>query len=356
MIAKSPLKEYSKYQHTAVFQLVYSDFMTSCKRHIKAYSFFCTFAIFFWNCSGQKKEDNLEKKNERGSIIFSSTITILNSAPKDSILVLPKQATPKGMVAVPGGYTLIGSETGLPQERPTFWVSVKPFFIDKSPITVAEFRTFIKATHYKTEADSLGDAGFFDESTQVWSLKKGANWEYPHGKDQPPAPNNHPVTQVSWNDANAYARWAGKRLPYEIEWEHAARNGRNNRSIYPWGDQIADAQGKFKANLWQGNFPEKNYNIDGFRTTSPVGFFGETPLGLTDMTGNVWQWCLDWRTDYKDLAVGQEPIVKQERVHRGGSFLCEPGWCHGYRVSGRSATTPETALMHVGFRCVKEIE
>ncbi len=297
---------------------------------------------------------NSEKKAEETSFEFSPTVKILKEAPK----VFPTQeipknlAIPEGMVYVPSGYTQIGTTDGMDFERPMFWVEVKPFFMDISPVTVAQFRKFIEATHYKTYAENFGDGGFFDYKTKEWGLKKGATWQYPLGKDKPQATDNQPVTQVSWYDAAVYAKWAGKRLPSEIEWEHAARNATNDRNIYPFGNELEE-NGKPLANTWNGVFPEFNKNTDGFLYTSPVGFFGKTKLGLTDMTGNVWQWCNNWKINYADISKGIMPTDTLEKVQKGGSFLCEPGWCHGYRVSGRSFTTPETSLMHVGFRCVK---
>nr|WP_299418133.1 formylglycine-generating enzyme family protein [uncultured Emticicia sp.] len=297
---------------------------------------------------------NSEKQAEQSSFEFSPTVKILKEAPKVFLKPkIPKNIVlPEGMVYVPGGFTQIGTTDGMDFERPMFWAEVKPFFMDISPVTVAEFRQFIKATNYKTYAENFGDGGFFDKETKGWILKKGANWEYPLGKDQPKAPDNHPVTQVSWYDAEAYSKWAGKRLPSEIEWEHAARNATNDRNIYPFGNEIVK-DGKALANTWNGVFPDFNKNTDGFFYTSPVGHFGKTPLGLTDMTGNVWQWCDNWKINYNDIANGIMPTDTIEKAEKGGSFLCEPGWCHGYRVSGRSFTSPETSLMHVGFRCVK---
>lgn len=265
-----------------------------------------------------------------------------------------------GMVYVPGGLTQIGAADGQAWEKPQLWVAVKPFLLDEHLVTVAEFRQFVEATHYKTQAETFGDAGVLDEradspTAKQWTLVKGANWQYPHGTDGGKTPGNHPVTQVSWNDAQAYANWAGKRLPYEFEWEHAARNGINTRERYPFGNEMVSTTGKALANTWNGTFPEEDAVTDSFHHTSPVGYYGKTPLGLTDMTGNVWEWCEDWRQSYADVAAGQPPVNPTEKVQRGGSFLCEPGWCHGYRVSGRSFTSPETSLMHVGFRCAKSI-
>ncbi len=263
---------------------------------------------------------------------------------------------PEGMVFIPGGYTRIGSDEPEAQtwEKPAFWVQIKPFFMDIHPVTVAQFRAFIKATHYVTEAETFGDAGVLNEQTKAWELQKGANWEYPQGKQKAKAVDNHPVTQVSWKDATAYAKWAGKRLPHEFEWEHAARNATNEQTRYPWGNDLKP-DGKFMANIWQGHFPDTNYVEDGFRFTSPVGYFGKTKLGLTDMTGNVWEWSQDWRQNYSEVIANKKPVNPTEKAGRGGSFLCEAQWCHGYRVSGRSFTTPETSLMHTGFRCVKDI-
>ncbi len=261
---------------------------------------------------------------------------------------------PPGMVLVPGGETRIGSTEGLPQEQPLFWVRVKPFWMDRDLVTVAHFRRFVGATGYKTQAETFGDAGVFSDSSQEWSLVGEACWHHPLGPGQPPAPDNHPVTQVSWNDAAAYAAWAGKRLPSELEWEHAARNARNDQTLYPFGNALT-VNSKPLANTWNGHFPGQDAVTDGFHHTSPVGYYGQTLLGLTDLTGNVWEWCNDWRQSYADLAAGRISAHSGEKVQRGGSFLCEPGWCHGYRVSGRSFSSPETALMHVGFRCVKSI-
>ena len=291
---------------------------------------------------------------------FPKTVTYIGlEKPVDTTVVNSKPSTvPSGMVYISGGIVQIGADEGMEHERPSFWAKVQPFLMDVHPVTVGEFRKFIKVTNYKTEAEKFGNGGIIDESTeQQWILKDGANWHHPMGLDFPVAPDDHPVTQVSWNDANAYAKWAGKRLPCEIEWEHAARNARNSRDIYPWGNDI-QTQGKYNANIWQGKFPVKNYNDDGFLYTSPVGKFGKTPLGLTDMSGNVWEWQSNPKFNYEALfrTSTREGDISNELAERGGSFLCEPGWCHGYRVSGRSSSTSETSLFHVGFRCVKDVE
>ncbi|MEZ4827935.1 MAG: formylglycine-generating enzyme family protein [Bacteroidia bacterium] len=279
----------------------------------------------------------------------------LISPGEDLLFTLPANIpVPEGMIFVPGGITDVGDKYGLPREQPVWSTPVKGFFMDITPVTVGQFRKFIKATGYKTQAESFGDAAVFDLENQTWFLKKTAYWEYPQGKDLEKAPDNHPVTQISYNDALAYCDWAGKRLPTEAEWEHAARNGSNTRAAYPWGEEIRE-NGHFKANFWQGVFPAYNTVEDGFRFTSPVGTFPATPLGLLDMSGNVWEWCQTWYKSYDPNEPDRVVTAEPERVMRGGSFMCDPNYCHGYRVSGRSGSTPETALFHVGFRCVKDI-
>ncbi len=289
---------------------------------------------------------------------FSPTITVFETEPtqKTTPAGQPPQHLPTDMVYVPGGYTQIGSDEGLAQEKPTFWVQVTPFLMDQHEVTVGQYRAFTTATGFKTEAEKFGDAGVFNDATKEWELIKGTNWQYPYGPKAGPAADVMPVTQVSWNDAQAYAKWAGKRLPREIEWEHAARNGTNSRTLYSFGNELS-SNGKFLANTWNGKFPDYDRVSDGFHRAAPVGTFGKSPLGLSDMAGNVWEWCEDPKMAYADL-IRNVPVpitATTERVQRGGSYLCEPGWCHGYRVSGRSGSTAETALMHTGFRCVKDL-
>ncbi len=256
------------------------------------------------------------------------------------------------MVYVPGGLTEIGAEDGSADERPVYAATVQPFFMDTHPVTVAQFRRFVESTNYVTDAERLGDAGVFDTRTGEWRLIRGARWSAPVGVDGPPAPDNHPVTQVSWHDASAYAQWAGKRLPTEVEWEHAARGGRNSRRKYAWGDALVD-RGVYRANTWQGS-AGNNTAADGYLYTSPVGRFGVTDLGLSDMGGNVWEWMSDWYGP-PGTAPNVVPGNGGEKVQRGGSFLCHPDFCHGYRVSARSHSSPDSALFHVGFRCVKDV-
>lgn len=279
-----------------------------------------------------------------------------NSAPSGEtpaaqVSAVEAAAVPDGMVFVPGGTTRIGSNTGQPNEQPTFVADVEPFYLDRHPVTVASFREFVDATGYTTQAETFGNAGVLDTEQRRWRLVEGAVWHHPMGPENPAAAPDHPVTQVSWNDAEAYCSWAGGRLPTEMEWEHAARDARNDRDRYSWGTSLAE-RGTYYANTWQGSFPVRNTGADGFRHTSPVGAFGETPLGLTDMGGNVWEWTASWYRPYPHETTSREGA--QERTQRGGSFLCHDSYCHGYRVSARSHSTPETSLFHVGFRCAQD--
>lgn len=267
---------------------------------------------------------------------------------------------PEGMVYVPGGRTLIGNDTeqsgATPRHRsdarPPFWADVDPFLMDVHPVTVSQFRSFVEETNFSTQAEQFGDAGMLDARTGQWRLIEGATWQYPFGPDGAAAPDDHPVTQVSWNDAVAYCEWDGKRLPTEVEWEHAARGARNSRNVYAWGDELV-VNGAYLANTWQGQFPLYNRSTDGYKHTSPVGAFGETELGLTDMGGNVWEWTSSWYRPYDQRDEPFTPTRQSEKAQRGGSFQCNE--CLGYRVYTRSHSTPETSLFHVGFRCAQDV-
>jgi formylglycine-generating enzyme len=255
------------------------------------------------------------------------------------------------MILVPGGVAEIGSNDGLPAEQPIFTVTIDSFYMDAWPVTVADFRLFINATAYKTDADQYGDAGVLNYSTGEWSLVKDANWLFPFGPDSPQAIDNHPVTQVSLRDARAYAAWAGKKLPTEIEWEYAAESAAKHQSPYPFDGEPYDSTG-WKINIWQGDFPYKNVVEDGFAYTCPVNQFQPNVLGLYGMVGNVWQWTDSPVSEYP---IGMSWTDTTQYVQRGGSFLCESRVCHGYRTSSRSFCEPNTSLFHVGFRCVRHV-
>lgn len=258
------------------------------------------------------------------------------------------------MILIKGGSIRIGSEKGQINEAPVFEMTVSDFYLDPHPVTVAQFRAFVEESKYISEAEKFGDGGVFDFETGTWGLVKGANWKYPQGPDKEPAREDHPVTQVSWQDAQAYAHWAGKRLPSEFEWEYAARSGKNSGERYSWGDKDQDERGAYLVNVWQGYFPAKNTVVDGYLLTAPVGKFAQTPWGLSDMGGNVWEWCQESYTYYPGSQIKYE-VDEKIKVQRGGSFLCDKKVCHGYRVSSRGPCSQETSLFHTSFRCAADI-
>lgn len=267
---------------------------------------------------------------------------------------IDKKLIPEGMAFIQGGTTSIGSINGQPNEQPVFEVNVPSFFMDKNLVTVEEFRKFVKETGYITEAEKFGNGVVFDFDRGEWTLAEGVTWQYPNGPGGELAENNHPVRQVSWNDASAYLKWTGKRLPTEIEWEYAAKGGKDTEQSYAWGESLV-VQGRYQANTWTGTFPLENIAEDGYLQTSPVGKFNVTELGLTDMGGNVWEWTQDWYRSYAERNRPFQPNLYSEKVLRGGSFMCHVSYCHGYRVSARSHTTPDNALFHVGFRGVMDL-
>lgn len=259
------------------------------------------------------------------------------------------------MRLLPGGAFVMGTDEGLPHEAPAHAVEVRPFWIDTHELTVAQFAHFVAETGYRTEAERFGWSGVFDEAARAWRTVDGADWRRPDGPGSSAA-EDEPVTQVSWNDADAYARWAGKRLPTEAEWEYAARGGLAGRT-YAWGDELRPG-GRLLANWWQGRFPDHNTGEDGYSARAPVGRFPPNGHGVHDMTGNVWEWCADWydpayyagspRRDPRGPASGRS------RVLRGGSWLCSENFCSNYRVAGRSEAAPDSGLNNLGFRCVRD--
>ncbi len=285
------------------------------------------------------------------------------------------------MVWIPGGEFAMGSDSTLGQadERPVHPVRVDGFWMDTTPVTNAAFRKFVEQTGYVTTAEKAPRPGLAAGSIifapppkvthelEWWRWQKGANWRHPTGPGSTiDGLDDHPVVHVSWFDATAFAKWAGKRLPTEAEWEFAARGGLAQNE-YVWGRQ-RNPGGTYPANIWQGAFPNDNTKADGFAYTSPVGSYPANGFGLFDMSGNVWEWCHDWyRPDYyarlgrgvatnpQGPASSLDPDNPDEpsRVTRGGSFLCNDRYCIGYRPSARMKASPETSLMHTGLRCVQ---
>lgn len=282
----------------------------------------------------------------------------------------------KDMIFLEGGEFLMGTNDsdGFPSdgEGPVRKVVVDPFYIDKYAVTNEQFAQFVEETNYKTEAERFGWSFVFhlfcsekilrDNPQRVaqvpwWVPVKGAYWNQPEG----PGSNiedrlNHPVVHVSWNDAQAYCEWAGKRLPTEAEWEFAARGGLEQKK-YPWGDELI-VNGKHRCNIWQGTFPTKNTKRDGYIGTCPVDTYEPNGYGLYNMSGNVWEWCADWFTPKYHLSnenynpKGAESGTN--RSMRGGSYLCHKSYCNRYRLAARSSNTPDSSTGNMGFRCVAD--
>ena len=287
------------------------------------------------------------------------------------------EGSDKGMIQLPGGTFLMGTEDdeGFPEdgEGPVRDVVVDPFLIDATTVTNSQFRDFIRATGYKTEAEKFGWSFVFylflpDEvinsdpmraaQTPWWIAMQGADWQHPEGPGSTILTRmNHPVTHVSWNDAMAYCAWAGKRLPTEAEWEYAARGGLEQKK-FPWGDELTP-NGKHMCNVWQGEFPILNTKDDGFAGTAPVNSFEPNGFGLFNVSGNVWEWCVDWFSpDYHRMTDRNNPVNLSKsagKVMRGGSYLCHKSYCNRYRVAARTMNTPDSSTGNIGFRCVRDV-
>jgi formylglycine-generating enzyme len=287
------------------------------------------------------------------------------------------------MIWIPGGRFVIGSNKFYREERPARMESVGGFWIDAHPVTNAEFCRFVRATGYLTTAERYPDPASYPDADpallvpgssvftkpaspvglrdyrQWWAYVPGASWRRPEGpQSNVEARLDHPVVHISFEDATAYAAWAGKALPTEPEWEFAARGGLDD-ATYAWGEEFSP-QGRVMANTWQGRFPFENLAEDGFEGTSPVGAFPANAFGLYDMIGNVWEWTA---SAYElPRAAGEKPSCCQakerddhaaSRVVKGGSHLCAPNYCFRYRPAARQGQTPDTSTTHIGFRCVR---
>ena len=301
-----------------------------------------------------------------------------------------------GMVLISGGTFVMGSDRHYPEEAPAHRVRVSSFWIDRTPVTNREFRKFVNATGHVTLAELPPDPKDYPNAlphmlkpaslvftppdhpvdlrvwTQWWTFKFGANWRRPFGpRSSLSGLNEHPVVHVAYRDAEAYARWAGKELPTEAEFEFAARGGLNDAE-FAWGDELTPG-GRQMANTWQGMFPSENLGLDGYQHTSPVTAFPANGYGVHDMIGNVWEWTSDWYSDRheadaaKACCVPENPrggpeaasydpalpnIVIPRKVLKGGSHLCAPNYCRRYRPAARHAEPVDTSTNHVGFRCV----
>lgn len=282
------------------------------------------------------------------------------------------------MRLIPAGEFLMGNDRdyGFPAdgEGPVHRVGLDAFWLDPTTVTNEQFNEFVNATGYRTEAERFGWSfvffGHLDrkqrensvrlvvQGSEWWCRVEGATWRHPEG----PGSNikqrwRHPVVQVSWNDAQAFCAWAGKRLPTEAEWEYAARGGLGPGNRFPWGDEL-EPGGRHRMNVWQGTFPTHNTEADGHFGTAPAQTYPANRFGLYQMTGNVWEWCGDWFDPAyyaaSPAANPRGPESGVRRVMRGGSYLCHASYCNRYRVDARSSNTPDSAATNVGFRCARD--
>jgi formylglycine-generating enzyme len=293
------------------------------------------------------------------------------------------------LVELPGGSFRMGSTRFYPEEAPAHTAEVAAIAVERHPVTNAQFAEFVDATGYLTVAEQPLDPALFPgvppqdlvpgalvfrptsgpvdlgDWRQWWTWEPAANWRHPFGVDSEIDDRlDHPVVQVAYPDAAAYARWAGRRLPTEAEWEYAARAGVT--TTYPWGEDVMPG-GRLMANTWQGDFPFRNQGAAGWVGTSPVGTFDANAFGLVDMIGNVWEWTTTEFSGHHRLDGAHrlgttkgcctpgptaDPAVNQ--TLKGGSHLCAPEYCHRYRPAARSPQSQDSATTHIGFRCVAD--
>jgi formylglycine-generating enzyme required for sulfatase activity len=355
-------------------------------------------------CGGES-EAGSEQPVDDGACCEGAPAVLPREAAAQGDAVAQRQLSTEGMVWIPGGEFAMGSTGPLarPDEAPVHRVRVSGFWIDRTEVTNAQFAEFVEATGYRTIAERPVDweelkkqvppgtekpaddmlqpgslvfaptKGAVDLSHYElwWKWTTNANWRHPEGPGSDiEGRESHPVVHVGWDDAVAYAKWAGKRLPTEAEWEFAARGGIDG-ATYSWGDADIDAS---RCNTWQGSFPYDNSREDGYARTAPVGSFAPNAFGLFDVAGNVWEWCADlYRPDTYARQVAaangavildpqgpdqsydlRNPHSPKSYVHRGGSFLCHVSYCASYRPSARMAAPPDSGLCHLGFRCVAD--
>ena len=345
----------------------------------------------------------------KGQIIFILFIILLNQSCKNQTQIKKEEQISQipGMVWISGGIYDMGASDGdrmaLPHEKPKHTVKVDGFYMDETEVTNAQFSKFIEATNYITTAERPVDWDLIKQQlppgtpkpqdslllpgsllfkktkesvpnlydfSQWWRWTNGANWKQPEGKGSSiDEKDNHPVVHVSYEDAMAYCNWVGRRLPTEAEWEFAARGGKRDK-IYFWGD-LTDKLSSY-VNSWEGEFPVDNTQADGFEKSAPIKTYPPNGYGLYEISGNVWEWTSDWYSSQyykycKDNSITNNPKGPNEafnpnnpyideRVIRGGSFLCNASYCASYRVSSRMATDPNTSLEHLGFRTVMDLK
>jgi formylglycine-generating enzyme required for sulfatase activity len=375
--------------------------LLSNKLLLLVFAFFYAVSIF----AQQKTCDSTKSKDQKSCCTkalpkrFGTIENLQSSKNNDNNNIM--DAAHLGMVWIPGGEFMMGGDNDQARadEFPNHQVKINGFYMDETEVTNEQFEKFVTATGYVTTAEKdvdwdelkmqlppntpkpdqelLKAASLvfvktprvvnLSDYSQWWQWLHGADWKHPQGpQSNITGKEKFPAVHISWDDANAYCNWAGKRLPTEAEWEYAARGGMNN-TIYSWGNTPVDS-GSYQCNHWHGSFPNQNENLDGFDNASPAKSFMPNGYGLYDMSGNVWEWCSDlynynYYIEFKNVNVANNPKgpsksydpdepLATKRVMRGGSFLCNESYCSGYRNSSRMKSTQDSGMEHLGFRCV----
>jgi len=347
-------------------------------------------SLFYCAVYGSYNLDESEKKAEgcgcgltRGEGRAEVQSVPVNKAPENThrSLVLPNE----DMIFIPGGTSLVGTdapELWRDGEGPKRVVSLSPFYIDRYEVPVSDFARFVEETGFVTESERFGWSFVFHSAIPKATIEKidqavlGAEWWLPVNGSywrEPEGPgtdvfltnrSNHPVNQVSWNDAVAFCKWRGGRLPTEAEWEKAARgpnpDGAKDAWVFPWGNKLVPEGKTHRCNVFQGKFPSRNDAKDGYHHTSPVDAFGpQNEYGLYNMVGNVWEWVEDWHSidhDLTDVINPKGPSEGRDKVKKGGSFLCHKSYCYRYRIVARFPSTPDSATLNIGFRCARSVD
>ncbi|MCX6213078.1 formylglycine-generating enzyme family protein [Spirosoma sp.] len=349
----------------------------------------CTLSITLWGCQPTTTSERASvASSDSMAHCAASGIPSRSTAIRQATSVVPtRNSDTHDMVWIPGNTFQMGADE-FPDARPVHSVTVNGFWMDEHEVTNAQFARFVRQTGYVTVAERPlnpqdypgvpaaqlvpGSAVFTPPVQQIsltnplqwWQYVSGASWQHPKGpKSTIRGHENEPVVHVSYDDAAAYAKWAGKRLPTEAEWELAARGGKDAHTYY-WGNELKPA-GKWMANIYQGDFPRQNALEDGFAEAAPVKTFPPNPYGLYDMDGNVWEWCQDfYRPDYYTKSPALNPKGPSDsydpdepnavkRVQRGGSFLCSDQYCVRYKSGSRGKGEITSGSNNLGFRCVK---
>eukprot|EP01116_Phalansterium_solitarium_P011422 TRINITY_DN27095_c0_g1_i1.p1 TRINITY_DN27095_c0_g1~~TRINITY_DN27095_c0_g1_i1.p1 ORF type:complete len:380 (-),score=66.87 TRINITY_DN27095_c0_g1_i1:83-1222(-) len=370
--------------------MLYSDTVTEKSKadfRMRHSSVFCIILLNFvvstssdCGCSGLSRDaasEALAARNVEPASCIGTSVSAESQTQTESALA--DTTIPTGMVLIPGGSFLMGSDDAehiFPSdgESPVRQVYVDPFYIDQTEVTNRQFSRFLKSVaknataSFKLETDKFGWSYVFIhhlspatlsqtenvvQNAPWWGAVHGADWAHPEGPDSDLKGRlEHPAVHVSWHDADAYCRWAGKRLPSEAEWERAARGG-HEQWRHPWGNDL-EPNGTHMANVFQGKFPLRNLAADGFNGTAPGRAFAPNDYGLYNMVGNVWEWVSDyWASKHSSapLRNPEGPASGDRKVQKGGSFLCHASYCNRYRNSARIGNTPDSTTSNVGFRC-----